>query len=158
VILALLACAAPDAEPGSVVLPGDDVVEPWDEAYADADDIGGLFPMSAWVVGPDGAAASGVRVSVLSGWDGATVRAPRAPVGALALDVRRNEVVELGHCAPGSSACTWLELVTGSDGRINFDVFVDDAPAVHAAVPLFISAGDDVAEVEIQFTAIAVVH
>lgn len=158
IALALLGCAVPEAEPGSVVLTEDDVLEPWDVAYEVADDIGGLFPMEALVVGPDGAPAAGVRVSVLSGWDGASVRAPRVAPGPLVLDVRSNDVVELGACPGAPGGCTWLEAVTSSEGRVAFSVFVDVAPDSGASIPIFITAGDDVASVEIEFADAVVVH
>ena len=156
--LLLLACAPPDAEPGSIVLAPPDASELWDEAYADSDAIGGRFPMEAVVIGPDGAPAVGVRVSVLSGWDGASVRLPGLTADAAVLDVRTNEVIELGPCGGGATDCTWLELVSSSAGRISFDVFVDVAPDSGASVPIFISAGGDVASVEIEFVDSLVVH
>lgn len=156
--LLLLACAVPEAEPGSVVLVDDDQSEPWDVAYEVADDVGGLFPMEAVVVGPDGLPAAGVRVSVLSGWDGATVRVRQPGAGLFALDVRSNEVVELGACSTAPSGCTWLELITSSEGKVNFAVFVDVAPDSGASVPVFITAGDDVASVELEFADAVVVH
>ncbi|MSQ02798.1 MAG: hypothetical protein EXR71_13060 [Myxococcales bacterium] len=156
--LLFAACAAPDAEPGSVVLPPPDAAEPWDEAYTDDDDIGGRFPMEAVVIGPDGAPAVGVRVSVLSGWDGASVRLPGSTAVTTVLDVRTNEVIDLGPCGGGATDCTWLELVSSGAGRISFDVFVDVAPNSGGSVPVFISAGGDVASVEIEFVDALVVH
>ncbi len=158
IALLLAACAPPDAEPGSIVLAPADTAEPWEEAYADEDDIGGRFPMEAVVLGPGGAPAVGVRVSVLSGWDGASVRLLGKPADSTALDVRTNEVIELGSCGGGATDCTWLELVSTATGRISFDVFVDVAPDSGASVPIFISAGGDVASVEIEFVDALVVH
>ena len=155
--LILAGCSAPDAERGSIVLPPDDVAAPWDDAYADDDDLGGRFPMGALVLGPDGVPAVGVRVGVLSGWDGAEVTPVDARGGRVVLDVRTNEVVELGACG-AALVCTWLELVTNADGRVEFDVFVDVAPESGASVPLFISAADDVASVDIELVDAIVVH
>ncbi len=157
IALVLAGCGAPEAEPGSIVLPPDDFAEPWDDAYADDDDIGGRFTMGAQVLGPDGLPAVGVRVGVLSGWDGAEVAPAEARGGRLVLDIRTNEVLELGACG-AAVACTWLELVTNADGRIDFDVFVDVAPESGASVPLFISAADDVASVDIELVDVVVVH
>lgn len=158
--LLLAACATPEAEPGSVVLPTDDVSENWDVAYAEADDVGGTFPMEALVLGPDGLPAAGVRASVLSGWDGAVVLQAGTRGGTLGLDVRTGELKDLGSCAAGvaASGCSWLQLVTDEEGRIRFDVFVDVAPDSGASVPIFISSGDDVASVEIELTDPLVVH
>ncbi|GDX78580.1 hypothetical protein LBMAG42_03910 [Deltaproteobacteria bacterium] len=150
-------CSTPDAEPGSIVLPPEDLAAPWDDAYADDDDIGGRFAMGAQVLGPDGLPAVGVRVGVLSGWDGAEVSPVDARGGRLVLDVRTNEVLELGTCG-AALVCTWLELVTNVDGRVDFDVFVDVAPESGASVPLFISAADDVASVDIELVDSIVVH
>jgi len=160
ILTILAACTVPDAEPGSIVLPPDDVAEVWDEAYAEPDEVGGTFHFEAVVLGADGAPEAGVRASVLSGWDGAALLAPGARGGPLALDVRSGEVQELAGCAEADapSPCAWLQLVTGPDGRIAFDVFVDVAPDSGASVPIFISSGNDVASVEIELADPVVVH
>ena len=155
--LLLLACAPPEAEPGSMVLPSDDIAEPWDEAYAVADDVGGRFTLGAQVIGPDGQPAAGVREGVLSGWDGAQL-VPHGEVhGTLVLDVRANEVFEIGPCGAGST-CMWLEQLTGADGEVQFDVFLDLSPDSGSSVPIFISSGDDVASVDIELVDAVVVH
>lgn len=159
IALLLAACSAPEAAPGSTVLTPDDVSAPWDEAYAEADDIGGLFPMEALVLGPEGDALEGVRVSVLSGWDGALVLDRSASGVPRLLDARTGEARALGACGESSGAgCNWLEGVTSSDGSFQFDVFLDVAPDNGAKVPVFIASGDDVVSVEITLDTAVVVH
>ena len=159
IFLALAACAVPDAGPGATVLTPGDVSAPWEEAYAEADDIGGIFPMEARVLGTDGQWLSGVRVSVLSGWDGALILERAARGAPRLLDARTGDSHAMGACADENAAgCTWLEGATDDQGSFRFDVFVDIAPDSGAKVPVFIAAGDDVVSVEITLDTGVVVH
>lgn len=160
ILAALVACTPPEALPGSIVLPPEDVSEAWDEAYAEADEVGGTFHFEAVVLDPDGLPEPGVRASVLSGWDGAIVLPAAARGEPLGLDVRTGDAQALAGCTAGSApaGCAWLQLVTAADGRIEFDVFVDVAPDSGASVPIFIASGDDVASLEIELADPVVVH
>jgi len=159
IFVLLLACSAPEAAPGSTVLTPDDVSAPWDEAYAEADDIGGLFPMEALVLGPEGDPLDGVRVSVLSGWDGALVLERSVAGEPRLFDARTGESRALGACgSSGGAGCNWLEGVTNPEGAFQFDVFLDVAPDNGAKVPVFIASGDEVVSVEITLDTAVVVH
>jgi hypothetical protein len=157
--LLLAGCGTPEAAPGSTVLAPDDVSALWDESYAEADEIGGLFPMEALVLGPDGESLAGVRVSVLSGWDGALVLDREATGPRRLLDARSGESYALGACGESAGAgCNWIEGETNADGTFRFNVFLDVAPDSGAKVPVFIAAGADVVSVEITLDTAVVVH
>ncbi len=159
ILLVVAACSAPEAGPGATVIAPDDVSAPWDEAYAESDDIGGLFPMEARVLSAEGVWLDGVHVSVLSGWDGALIL-PRAARGEpRLLDARSDQLVAVGSCGESSGhGCNWLEGITDQEGTFRFDVFVDVAPDSGAKVPVFISSGHDVVSVEISLDMAVVVH
>jgi hypothetical protein len=159
IFFVLAACSAPDAGPGTTVIAPEDVSTPWDDAYAEADGIGGIFPMEARVLSADGEWLAGVRVSVLSGWDGALVLEPTPGGAATLLDARTGEPHALGACGEEAArGCTWLEGISDAQARFRFDVFVDVAPDSGAKVPVFIAAGDDVVSVEITLDTGIVVH
>jgi hypothetical protein len=159
IVLLLLACGAPEAGPGATVLPPDDVVAAWDEAYAEADDMGGIFPMQARVIGPDGDWLAGVRISVVSGWDGALVLPADAEGEPVLLDARTGDAHALGSCADQHRAgCTWLEGATDAEGLFRFVLFVDLAPDSGAKVPVFVSSGSDIVSVEVTLDSTVVVQ
>ena len=153
-MLILLGCAPNEAEPGSRVYLPDDLYVPWSEAFVEADDIGEVFPIDLLVLSPDGNPAAGVRVVVTAGWDGASLHAADADAAATRAvwDVGSGRARDLRASAPGRRAnCTYLELVTGSDGRAMVDAFVDVAPDSGASVSFYAAAGDHVGSVEFGF-------
>lgn len=154
-IALLLACAPTEALPGSRVQLPDDLYVPWSEAFLEADDTGEVFPIDVLVVGPDGAPAAGVRVFLTAGWDGASLHPAESEGTASARsvwDVGSGRARGLRPCAAnGRTACTYLELVTGADGRVLVDAFIDVAPDSGASVSFYASAGDHVSSVEFGF-------
>ncbi|MBM4369128.1 MAG: hypothetical protein FJ102_23140 [Deltaproteobacteria bacterium] len=153
-LLAVLACAPPEAEPGSDIALPDDLDVPWSEAFIERDGIGEVFPIDVVVTGPGGAAAAGVRVGVTAAWDGASLHPVDDPGTRefVVWDVGSGGARALRACATDTSpTCTYVEATTGADGRVLVDAFIDVAPDSGASVAFFAQSGEAMASVEFGF-------
>ncbi len=153
-LLAVLACAPPEAEPGSDIALPDDLDVPWSEAFVEDDGIGEVFPIDVVVTGPDGAPAAGVRVGVTAAWDGASLHPVDDPSARefTVWDLGSGGVRALRVCATDAGpTCTYVEATTGADGRVLVDAFIDVAPDSGASVAFFAQSGDAMASVEFGF-------
>ncbi|MBM4391503.1 MAG: hypothetical protein FJ090_10320 [Deltaproteobacteria bacterium] len=153
-LLAALACAPPEAEPGSDITLPDDLEVPWSEAFIERDGIGEVFPIDVLVTGPGGAATPGVRVGITAAWDGASLHPVDDP-GARELvvwDLGSGGARALRACVTDTSpTCTYVEAITGADGRVLIDAFIDVAPHSGASVAFFAQSGEAMASVEFGF-------
>lgn len=158
----LLGCGVPEAEQGStVVLSGTDVA-PLSDAVLERDGIGELFEIEAAIFDRDDQLAPGVRVLLTVGWDGASLH----PVHGDPQLVRWVKVgpaeSEVGLPACGlddvEPSCTFLDTKTDADGVARAVLFVDVLPDSGANIPVFASAGGDLASVEIEFEETTVVQ
>lgn len=153
--LLLVACGVPEAEMGSSVLLARPPVAALTDAVVERDGVGEMFEIEALVLDLDDRPAANVRVLLTVGWDGASLHPTDSSLlRSQWVRVGRNErEVGLAACVADDplASCTYLDLQADSAGVAHALLFVDVLPDSGANIPVFASAGGDLASVEIEF-------